>query len=50
MSLHLFDKEKPFESDGVHPKGFYYPLWAKQMATYLLQIKAFRLNSECFLF
>lgn len=37
MSLHLFDKEKPFESDGVHPKGFYYPLWAKQMATYLLQ-------------
>lgn len=39
LSLHLFDKENPFESDGVHPKGFYYPIWAKQMATYLLQIE-----------
>ena len=29
------EKENPFSQDGVHPKGFYYSLWAKNMAEYL---------------
>lgn len=31
----LSEKEKPFSSDGVHPKSFYYELWAKHMTSYL---------------
>ena len=34
-SIYLKEKENPFSQDGVHPKGFYYSLWAKNMAEYL---------------
>lgn len=34
-SVYLKEKENPFSQDGVHPKGFYYSLWAKNMAEYL---------------
>ena len=27
----LSGKDKPYSSDGVHPKSFYYFLWAKHM-------------------
>ena len=33
--IYLKEKENPFSQDGVHPKGFYYSLWAKNMAEYL---------------
>lgn len=31
----LSNKDKPYSSDGVHPKSFYYSLWAKHMTSYL---------------
>ena len=31
----LSGKDKPYSSDGVHPKSFYYSLWAKHMTSYL---------------
>lgn len=31
----LSGKDKPYSSDGVHPKSFYYFLWAKHMTSYL---------------
>ena len=34
-SSFLYERENPFSTDGVHPKGFYYSLWAKNMASYL---------------
>lgn len=34
-SVYLEYNANPFSTDGVHPKGFYYPLWAKNMANYL---------------
>lgn len=34
-SPYLLNKEKPYSSDGVHPKSFYYSLWAKHMTSYL---------------
>lgn len=34
-SIYLKEKENPFSPDGVHPKSFYYSLWAKNMAEYL---------------
>lgn len=34
-SPYLLNKEKPYSSDGVHPKNFYFTLWAKHMTSYL---------------
>ena len=34
-SPYLSRKDKPYSSDGVHPKSFYYSLWAKHMTSYL---------------
>lgn len=34
-SPYLSGKDKPYSSDGVHPKSFYYSLWAKHMTSYL---------------
>lgn len=34
-SSYLEYNQSPFSTDGVHPKAFYYPLWAKNMANYL---------------
>ncbi len=34
-SVYLNEKEKPYSSDGIHPKAFYYTLWAKHMVSYL---------------
>lgn len=34
-SPYLSGKDKPYSSDGVHPKSFYYELWAKHMTSYL---------------
>lgn len=34
-SPYLLNKEKPYSSDGVHPKSFYFTLWAKHMTSYL---------------
>lgn len=34
-SVYLNEKEKPYSSDGIHPKAFYFILWGKHMVSYL---------------
>ncbi len=34
-SVYLNEREKPYSSDGIHPKAFYFTLWGKHMVSYL---------------